>query len=148
MICNIHIPSFWPNLVWFTTDVVGFMFSVLRVFHFFCMIHFVQEFLVFFYFGFAFGFFWGQTKIFRSVYGRTKTFRVNLVRSTRSGWPSKKNLGSRILIPCLFCNVFFLKGLWFKGVFSKHPSGLFWIILLQEKKRDFARQILKNIYKK
>jgi hypothetical protein len=33
-------------------------------------------------------------------------------------------------------------------MFSKHPLGLIWIILLQEKKKDFARQILKNIYKK
>jgi hypothetical protein len=29
-------------------------------------------------------------------------------------------------------------------VFGKHPFGLFWIVLLQEKKYVFATQSLKN----
>ena len=90
--------------------------SCLVFFSFLCLINFVQEFLsffcvfwvfnlFFFYFGFVFDFFLGQTKIFRSVYDRTKFFG-----STWSGQLSRVNLGKKIglmiLIPCLLCNVF------------------------------------------
>jgi hypothetical protein len=105
MISNMYVPLFWPNLVWFGTYVVRFMFDVLYILYIFgisfvsfknfWVFVFFGYLIYFFYFSFVFGLFLDQTKFFRSVYGRTKNFW-----STRSGHLSRVDLVKKIF--CFF----------------------------------------------
>ena len=86
----LHFDQIWFDL---QLTLLGSCLVFFVFFIFFCMIHFIQEFLVFFYFGSAFGFFLGQTKIFGLVYGRTKTFR-----STWLGQLDRVDLAKKIWV--------------------------------------------------
>ena len=68
---------------------------------------FFWVFSLFFYFGFVFGLFSGQIKIFRSVYGWIKNFRSTQSDQLGRVNPDKKYLGSKGFnnlfgLPC-FC---------------------------------------------
>jgi hypothetical protein len=85
-------------------------------------------------------FFWlfsSQNKIFDSVYGRTKNFRL-----TQSSRPSRVK-GIR---PCLIFHVF-VKGIfWFKGVFEKHLILDIFILRNNEFCQTKSKTIIKNIF--
>jgi hypothetical protein len=45
---------------------------------------------------------------------------------------------------CLASNIFAKVFFWFKGKFDKHPLGLFWRVLLQNKKGFYQTKLRKK----